>query len=412
MTSYQAKMYNFTMKNTNIQSAADETTTEPTVEVANLIGQFSDYLPQSWQPYWDKLQSIPFLKFFIIISIGYIIAKIVQFIVIRSANQLAKRTRSQVDDELIELIKRPIFLTLFFFFLIIATKTLSISEGFKLTISHIILTFIVLMWMIKGFRFLHLFLRVLSGLDNKFNMIQQKTVPLFDIIGKIGLVAAGSYFILLIWGINPTAWLASAGVIGIAVGFAAKDTLSNLFSGFFIIADTPYKVGDFVVLDSGERGMVTNVGMRSTRILTRDDVEIIVPNAVIGNAKIQNESGGRWEKKRLRIAVGVAYGTDLDLVCKVLEEIGVTADNVCEEPEPRVRMRAFGASSIDFELLVWINEPVLKGSVTHSLMMTVYKKFNEHSIEIPYSKQDVYIKEMPGMGQSSADKEQSPDSKD
>jgi small-conductance mechanosensitive channel len=372
-----------------------DATTEPTVEVTNLIGKFSDWLPDSWQPYWNQLQAIPLLKFVIIVSIGYVVGKLIQFVVTRSATQVAKRTRTKVDDDLIELLKRPIFLTVFFFFLIVATKSLSISSGFKITIVHILLTLIVMMWMTKGFKILHLLLRVLSDLHNKYKMIQRKTVPLFDLIGKIALVAAGSYFILIIWGINPTAWLASAGVIGIAVGFAAKDTLSNLFSGFFIIADTPYKVGDFVVLDSGERGMVTNVGIRSTRILTRDDIEITIPNAVIGNAKIKNESGGRWEKKRLRIKVGVAYGSNADQVCNILKLIAYDENNVCGNPEPRVRMRGFGASSLDFELLCWIEEPVLKGKVTHNLYMSVYKKFNELNIEIPYNKQDIYIKELP-----------------
>lgn len=385
------------MKNLNIQAPVEDATSSTTVEVTNLIGKFADYLPESWQPYWNQLQSIPLLKFLIIVSIGYVVGKIVQFVLTRSATQVAKRTRTKVDDELIALLRRPIFLTMFFFFLIVATKSLNISNSFENTISHLLLTMIVFMWMTRGFKILHLLLRVLSDLRNKYKMIQRKTVPLFDLIGKIALVAAGSYFILLIWGINPTAWLASAGVIGVAVGFAAKDTLSNLFSGFFIIADTPYKVGDFIVLSSGERGMVTNVGIRSTRILTRDDVEITVPNAVIGNAKIQNESAGRWEKRRLRIKVGVAYGTDLDKVCAVLQDIGDSADNVCETPTPRVRMRAFGASSIDFELLCWIDEPVLKGRVIHSLLMTVYKRFNQEGIEIPYSKQDVYIKEMPSL---------------
>jgi small-conductance mechanosensitive channel len=365
------------------------------VEVSNIIGRFSDYLPESIQPYWNQLQSMPWLKFVIIACVGYIMGKIIQFVIIRSVTQVTKRTRTQVDDQLIELLKRPIFLTVFYIFLVIASKTLDVSEGITNTLVRILLSLIVLIWVTRGFKILRLLLQVLSDLRNKFKMIQRKTVPLFDLIGKIALVAAGSYFILLIWGINPTAWLASAGVIGIAVGFAAKDTLSNLFSGFFIIADTPYKVGDFVVLDSGERGMVTNVGIRSTRILTRDDIEITVPNAVIGNAKIKNQSGGRWEKFRLRIKVGVAYGTDLDLVVKVLQAIGDEADNVCKNPNPRVRMRNFGASSIDFELLVWIDEPVLKGRVTHALLMTVYKKFKENNIEIPYSKQDVYIKEMP-----------------
>ena len=122
---------------------------------------------------------------------------------------------------------------------------------------------------------------------------------------KMLLIGFGAYVFLMIWGINATAWLASAGVIGIAVGFAAKDTLSNLLSGVAIVADTPYKIGDYVVLDSGERGKVTNLGMRSTRLLTRDDVEITVPNAVIANATIINESGGPWVKHRIRSEVAV-----------------------------------------------------------------------------------------------------------
>ncbi|VAW41999.1 Potassium efflux system KefA protein / Small-conductance mechanosensitive channel [hydrothermal vent metagenome] len=371
----------------------------PPVEVTNMLGTFAEWLPQSWQPYWNQLHSIPMLKFAIIVSIGYIVAKIIQFIVIRSASQVTKRTRTKVDDELVAMLKRPIFLTIFFFFLIVATKSLDITATFKNTSVKIILTVLVFMWMTRGFGILKLLLQVLSELRNRYKIIQRKTIPLFSLVGKIALVAIGSYFILLVWNINPTAWLASAGVIGIAVGFAAKDTLSNLFSGFFIIADTPYKVGDFVVLDSNERGMVTNVGIRSTRILTRDDVEITVPNAVIGNAKIKNQSAGRWEKFRIRIKVGVAYGSDASQVCNVLKLIGQNEPNVCKTPEPRVRMRGFGPSSLDFELLCWIEEPVLRGSVTHHLYMSIYQQFNELNIEIPYSKQDVYIKEMPELNQ-------------
>ncbi|OQW99996.1 MAG: hypothetical protein BWK74_00755 [Desulfobacteraceae bacterium A6] len=93
-----------------------------------------------------------------------------------------------------------------------------------------------------------------------------------------------------------TAWVASAGIIGLALSFAAKDTLANLFSGVFILADAPYKIGDFIVLDSGERGEVTNIGIRSTRLLTRSDIEITVPNSIMGNTRIINEAGGRHQK--------------------------------------------------------------------------------------------------------------------
>ncbi len=178
-----------------------------------------------------------------------------------------------------------------------------------------------------------------------------------------------------------------------AIGFAAKDTLANLFGGIFILADAPYKVGDFVVLGSGERGEVTQIGLRSTRLLTRDDVEVTVPNAVIANAKIVNESGGPWVKERVRVKVGVAYGSDIDQVREVLMAVAAENPHVEQDPEPRVRFRAFGDSGLDFELLAWVREPVLRGRVLDALNTEVYKRFAAAGIEIPYPKRDVYLHE-------------------
>ncbi len=380
-------------KSTPADSAVDQA---PVSDVTEAINSFSSYLPESWLPYWEQIQSIPLLGTVLIVLIGYILAKIGQMIFVKSLSQITKRTKSNVDDKLIAALRKPIFLTIFFFFLGIAVKTVGLSSGVESNLIRVLATILALIWMMRGFKILHLFLDTLSRNSSRFEIVQPKTIPLFDLIGKILLIALGSYVLLIIWGINPTAWLASAGVIGIAVGFAAKDTLANLFSGFFIIADTPYKVGDFVNLDSGERGMVTQVGMRSTRLLTRDDVEITIPNNVIGNAKIINESTGRWEKSRIRIKVGAAYGTDAKLVCDTLMEVANTHKEVVKSPEPRVRFRSFGASSIDFELLVWIAQPVLRGRISHELHLQVYDAFNRTGIEIPYAKQDLYIKEFPG----------------
>ena len=365
-------------------------------DVTLAINNFSSYLPESWQPYWEQVQSIPFLGFILLVILGYLVAKIGVMIFSNSLLQITKRTQSHVDDQLIGILKRPFFLTLFFFFLGMALKTVGMSPGIEAVLIRILASILAFTWMMRGFKVLNLLLDTLSKFKGKYEMIQPKTIPLFDLIGKILLIAMGSYALLIIWGINPTAWLASAGVIGIAVGFAAKDTLANLFSGFFIIADTPYKVGDFINLDSGERGMVTQVGMRSTRILTRDDVEITVPNNVIGNAKIINESSGQSEKTRIRIKVGAAYGTDVQHVCDVLMSVAEAHEEVVRDPAARVRFRSFGASSLDFELLVWIAQPVLRGRISHELNMQVYAAFNAAGIEIPYAKQDVYIKEFPG----------------
>jgi len=204
-----------------------------------------------------------------------------------------------------------------------------------------------------------------------------------------------AYFLFLVWDLDVTGWLASAGIVGIAVGFGAKDTVANFFAGVFILADAPYRIGDFIILDTGERGRVTHIGLRSTRLLTRDDIEVTVPNAVMGNTKIINETGGPHKKERIRIKITCAYGSDIDHVKKVLCETAVHLDGVCTDPEPRVRFRAFGPSGLELELLGWIEEPVLRGRITDALNTEVYRRFNEEKIEIPYLKQDVYIKEMP-----------------
>lgn len=225
--------------------------------------------------------------------------------------------------------------------------------------------------------------------------LHPQTLPLFENLASIVIVVLAIYYLFSLWHIDMTAWLASAGIVGIAVGFAAKDTLANLFSGVFILADAPYKIGDFIVLDGVERGEVTKIGLRSTRLLTRDDVEVTVPNSMMGNSKIINESGGPHEKFRIRVKVGVAYGSDIDIVREILTEVAIQEPGVCDDPEPRVRLRLFGTSSLDFELLCWISQPVLRGRILDRLNCAVYKRFIEEGVEIPYTKQDVYIKEVP-----------------
>ncbi len=230
-------------------------------------------------------------------------------------------------------------------------------------------------------------------------------MPLFDILHRLVIIGGAAYAILLAWNVDVTAWLASAGVVGIAVGFAAKDTLANLFAGIFILADAPYKIGDFIILDSGERGRVTDIGIRSTRLLTRDDIEITLPNAVIANAKIVNETGGHHEKERIRLTIGVAYGSDIDKVREVLTDAAVQCEMVVNDPEPRVRFREFGASSLVFQLMAWIDEPILRGRVLDRLNSDVYKRFNAEGIEIPFPQRVVTVRQGAGRQGESLDEE-------
>ena len=202
---------------------------------------------------------------------------------------------------------------------------------------------------------------------------------------------------VLIWnvssylGISLTAVFASAGIAGAALALAARETLGNFFGGISILMDRPFKTGDFILLESGERGMVVNVGMRSTRLLTRDDIQISIPNGIITNTKIINESAPQ-PRFRVRIPVGVAYDADIDLVEQTLLAVAGSNPLASKTPEPRVRFRSFGDSALMFELLCWARRPHDKGRLIHGLNQAIYKAFKTEGIEIPFPQRDVHLK--------------------
>ncbi|MCZ6644067.1 MAG: mechanosensitive ion channel family protein [Gammaproteobacteria bacterium] len=374
---------------------AEASTTEP-IEIEQLtenLPTVTDWLPDVLLPFWEVVAQFPIVGALIVAGVFYLFALALRFAIFRSLDRIALMTNSLLDDQLLEHLRKPVFTTVLYFGLTLAVNAAQLPIGTQLTIK-VLLSVIVTSWMRATFRVSTSLLDIL-GHQSRYSLVEARTMPMFDLSAKLITILVGSYVLLLVWGINPVGWLASAGIVGIAIGFAAKDTLANLFSGFFIVADAPYKIGDYINLDTGERGKVTKIGLRSTRLLTRDDVEITIPNGVIANAKIINESGGPYLKMRTRITVGVAYGSDVDQVCELLVKIAVEHKEVCTHPEPRTRMRGFGASSLDFDLLVWIEHPEYRGRISHELYMQIYKTFAEEAIEIPYAKQDLYIKEFP-----------------
>lgn len=371
-----------------------EAATENGPALAKQLPEFSDWLPDAVQPYWSAIAQYPVIGAVAIALIFLVIAMLVRALLIRTVLRITASTSTNIDDQIVDLLSRPIFNTVFLLGLMLAAVAARMPETVTNVTVNLLMSFAVLIWMRVAIRLSGIVFGAFARLE-QFQIIDERTIPLFDLIAKLSTLLIGSYLLLMVWGINPAGWLASAGIVGIAVGFAARDTLANLFSGFFILADAPYKIGDYVNLDTGERGRVTHVGMRSTRLLTRDDIEITVPNAVIANAKIINESGGPYTKMRVRIAVGAAYGSDVDQVCQVLKDVANAHPEVCRQPAARVRMRGFGDSSLDFELLAWVNEPQYRGRIAHELYMALYKAFDEAGIEIPYPKRDVYVKSVP-----------------
>jgi len=192
-------------------------------------------------------------------------------------------------------------------------------------------------------------------------------------------------------GIPVHAVLASAGIAGFAVAMAAKDTLSNLFGGVAIFMDRPFRPGDYIVLDDNERGEVVQIGLRSTRVLTRDNVMITIPNSIITNTRIVNQSSP-MPMFRVRVKIGVAYGSDIRQVETILLEQVRSNPLAVENPEPRVRFREFGDSSLNFELLCWARRPQDRGRLVHGLNTGIYDAFDKVGIEIPFPQRDVHLK--------------------
>jgi len=364
-----------------------------TDRIAAILPGIRDWLPENMQPAWDIITNYPAVGALIIGIVSYFLAALVRHLMHRSIGRLTKITHAALDDEILDYVKRPVFSTVLFFGLTLAIIAAQLPIG-TTSLVNIMLSVIVMSWMRATLGISIIILEALAE-ENRFTLVKVRTVPLIDLTTKLLIILVGSYVLLLVWGVNPLGWLASAGIVGIAVGFAAKDTLANLFAGFFIVADAPYAIGDYINLDSGERGRVSAIGLRSTRLLTRDDVEITIPNGVIANAKIINESGGPSPKLRIRIVIGVAYGSDVDQVKEILNEIGNAHPEICSSPAPRVRLRAFGPSSLDFNLMAWIQHPQDRGRISHEIHMEIYKRFLIEGIEIPYAKQDVFIKEWP-----------------
>jgi small-conductance mechanosensitive channel len=338
----------------------------------------------------------PYTQAAVAIIFSFIVASVFKYVFMVGLKKLMSHSRFNVDSNILELLHSPIYFSLLLMGFASATLILTPVELYQYIIFSTLQSFAIVIWSFFLLRANRALLSSIAGNPNRFNTINSKTLPLFLNLVNIIIIVFSVYLLFSMWGVDMTAWLASAGIVGIAVGFAAKDTLANLFSGVFIMADAPYKIGDYVVLDSGERGEITHIGIRSTRMLTREDIEITIPNSVIGNSKIINESGGPHEKSRCRVPVGIAYNADIDLVRQVLMGIAqAEKEYVCLDPEPRVRFRRYGASALEFELLVWIDKPALKGRVIDILNCEIFKQFKQHEIEIPYSKHDLYIKEFP-----------------
>ena len=213
------------------------------------------------------------------------------------------------------------------------------------------------------------------------------------------LIILGIFISLSTIGVSFTSLALIFGGLSIGIGFGLQNIASNVISGFILIFERPIKIGDLVeIMDVDIFGRVSSINLRSTVIVSLDEKEIIVPNSQLITESVHNLTHAN-NLYRLRISVGVSYGSDVDLVRKVLldaadEHFGLIKEpipNISNVTAPFVRFIAFGNSSLDFELLAWIPDSFQRFDVASDLHFIIWNKFKEHNITIAFPQLDVHF---------------------
>lgn len=331
-----------------------------------------------------------YLNALIAIVVFIVLAWVIDIFVDKVLRKFTRFTKSRLDDIILDIIHRPLFYSVILLGILVVIMDINPSERTLYVSKAIIYSIFTLLWGITVIRTGNAIIEHSVSAVHDTTGLSKDVVPLVENLLLILVIVGGAFLVLTIWNINVTPLLASAGIVGVLVALAAKDTVGNFFGGISIFIDRPFKIGDYIVLDGKERGEVVMIGIRSTRIKTRDDILITIPNSIIANSKIVNESAPQ-PQFRIRIPIGVSYGSDIDLVQQTLLDVALKNGNVVKEPEPRVRFRTFGDSSLNFELLCWTFEPALRGLTIHELNCEIYNTFNRIGIKIPFPQRDVHL---------------------
>lgn len=209
------------------------------------------------------------------------------------------------------------------------------------------------------------------------------------------LLALGFFVSLQMVGVNLTSLSFLAGAVGVGFGFGLQNIISNFISGLIILAERPIAIGDRVEI-GGVAGQVREISLRSTTVITNDNMAIIVPNADFITQRVTNWS---YEdpRVRFRIPFGVAYGSDLARLRQLMLEVATEHPKALQDPAPELFFVGFGASSLDFELGVWASEATTSPRRFRSdLFFAIEKKLRENNIEIPFPQQVLHVRPSAG----------------
>jgi MscS family membrane protein len=311
-----------------------------------------------------------------IFSLFFSLRKFITRIILKALRKIATKTHTTLDDKLIETIEVPLHFIFTLTGIYFAKQSLKLEaiDGFLDNLISSLATFVIF-WVL--YRLVNEFSMIFSSFSSRFGKALSTDIENFIIKTlRVIIIAFAVMTILQHWGVNVSAFVASLGLGGLAFALAAKDTAANLFGSLVLFTDRPFKMGDWVQAGA-EEGIVEDIGIRSTKIRTFAQALITVPNANIANAAITNWT--RMGKRRIRMSLGLTYGTTTEQMETILVEIRTyLANNPDIHPETiMIYFDEFGASSLNIfcyfftKTTVWAEYLKVRESVNLELMRII-----------------------------------------
>ncbi len=334
------------------------------------------------------------LNILLITIISVIIYRALKFIIDKYARKITERTRTRLDDIVLDFLEKFLFRITLIIALYFIGEELSTFSGERVFIyfKNALYVTVVFVFTSLIIKLINLFIdyylerasrRTGSELQKDFGLLLKRVV-------QIVLIITATITVLTHFNVDVKGLVATLGVGSLAIALAAQDTLSNMIAGFVIMVDRPFRLGDRVKTPSGVVGEIYEIGLRSMKLLDFEKNLHIIPNAEIVKAEVINYSYPD-PKVRVKIEVGVAYGSDLEKVKEVILKVCREHPVVLDDPEPNVYFVNFGNSSLDLFCVAYVNHYRDAWVTGDELRMQIYKAFNEHNIEIPFPQHVVYL---------------------
>ncbi len=322
------------------------------------------------------------------LAAGYVLKRLL----FRALERWGRKTESHVDVVLRRSIGGPIMIWSLMLGIYFATETLDLPDRSTRLIEHTLLILTILSLTIMASR-------LAGNLIRHYGSRLPGATPVTTLtqnLAQLFIILVGVLILLRHFGVSITPILTAFGVGGLAVALALQDTLSNLFAGFYVSVAGQVRLGDYIKLNTGEEGYVTDISWRSTTIRALANNMIIIPNAKLAQAIVTNYYLPE-RRMALTIPVSVSYDSDPDHIERVLLEEAAGAagavSGLLAEPAPSVRfIPGFGDSAMNFSLNCHVAEFVDQYLVQHELRKRIWKRFRAERIEMPYPTRTVYMR--------------------